>query len=194
MGGMALGGLVLIVLLVIGGLALLVIGWLVLTYNGLVRLRNGVRNAWAQIDVQLRRRYDLIPNLVETVKGYAAHEKETFENVVKARQAGIDASNVKEQGQAENMITGALRKLFALSEAYPDLKANQNFLALQEELASTENKIGFARQYYNDAVQTFNTRQQMFPANMVARMMGFEPSDFFELEEAEMREAPKVEF
>jgi len=194
MGGMALGGLVLIVLLVIGGLALLVIGWLVLTYNGLVRLRNGVRNAWAQIDVQLRRRYDLIPNLVETVKGYAAHEKETFENVVKARQAGIDASNVKEQGQAENMITGALRQLFALSEAYPDLKANQNFLALQEELASTENKIGFARQYYNDSVQTFNTRQQIFPANMVAKMMGFEPRDFFELEEAEMRDVPKVEF
>ena len=170
------------------------IGWLVLTYNGLVRLRNGVRNAWAQIDVQLRRRYDLIPNLVETVKGYAAHEKETFENVVKARQAGIDASNVKEQGQAENMITGALRQLFALSEAYPDLKANQNFLALQEELASTENKIGFARQYYNDSVQTFNTRQQIFPANMVAKMMGFEPRDFFELEEPEMREVPKVEF
>ncbi len=194
MGGLALGGMAMIVFLVIGGLALLVVGWLVLTYNGLVRLRNGVKNAWAQIDVQLRRRYDLIPNLVETVKGYAAHEKETFENVVKARQAGIDASSIKEQGQAENMITGALRRLFALSEAYPDLKANTNFLSLQEELASTENKIGFARQYYNDAVQTFNTRQQMFPANMVARMMGFEPSDFFELEEAEMREAPKVEF
>jgi len=194
MGGLALGGAVLIVLLVIGGLALLIIGWLVLTYNGLVRLRNAVRNAWAQIDVQLRRRYDLIPNLVETVKGYAAHERETLENVVKARQRGIDASTVKEQQQAENMITGALRQLFALSEAYPDLKANQNFLALQEELASTENKIGFARQYYNDAVQTFNTRQQMFPANMVARMMGFAPSDFFELEEPQMREAPKVEF
>ena len=194
MGGFVWGGMAMIVLLVVGGLALLVVGWLVLTYNGLVRLRNGVKNAWAQIDVQLRRRYDLIPNLVETVKGYAAHEKETFENVVKARQAGIDASNIKEQGQAENMITGALRQLFALSEAYPDLKANQNFLSLQEELASTENKIGFARQYYNDAVQTFNTRQQMFPANMVARMMGFEPSDFFELEEPEMREAPKVEF
>jgi len=194
MGGLALGGLVLIVLLVVGGLGLLVIGWLILTYNGLVRLRNGVRNAWAQIDVQLRRRYDLIPNLVETVKGYAKHERETFESVVKARQAGIDASSVKEQGLAENMITGALRKLFALSEAYPDLKANQNFLALQEELASTENKVGFARQYYNDAVQTFNTRQQMFPANMIARMMGFEPSDFFEIEEAEVREAPKVEF
>ena len=196
MGGFGIGGFgcFVLVLLGIGGLALLVIGWLILTYNGLVRLRNGVKNAWAQIDVQLRRRYDLIPNLVETVKGYAKHESETFENVVKARQAGIDASSVKEQGLAENMITGALRKLFALSEAYPDLKANQNFLALQEELASTENKVGFARQYYNDAVQTFNTRQQMFPANMVAKMLGFEPSDFFELEEREMREAPKVEF
>jgi len=196
MGGLGIGGLscFVLILLGIGGLGLLVVGWLILTYNGLVRLRNGVKNAWAQIDVQLRRRYDLIPNLVETVKGYAKHESETFENVVKARQAGIDASSVKEQGLAENMITGALRKLFALSEAYPDLKANQNFLALQEELASTENKVGFARQYYNDAVQTFNTRQQMFPANMVARMLGFEPSDFFELEEPQMREAPKVEF
>jgi len=194
MGGLGALSCGVLVLLVIGGLALLVVGWLVLTYNGLVQLRNAVKNAWAQIDVQLRRRYDLIPNLVETVKGYAKHERETFENVVKARQRGIDASTVKEQGQAENMITGALRQLFALSEAYPDLKANQNFLALQEELASTENKIGFARQYYNDAVQTFNTRQQMFPANMVARMLGFEPSDFFELEEREMREAPKVEF
>jgi len=196
MGGLGIGGFgcFVLILLGIGGLGLLVVGWLILTYNGLVRLRNGVKNAWAQIDVQLRRRYDLIPNLVETVKGYAKHESETFENVVKARQAGIDASSVKEQGLAENMITGALRKLFALSEAYPDLKANQNFLALQEELASTENKVGFARQYYNDAVQTFNTRQQMFPANMVARMLGFEPSDFFEIEEAEMREAPKVEF
>ena len=196
MGGLGIGGFgcFVLILLGIGGLGLLVVGWLILTYNGLVRLRNGVKNAWAQIDVQLRRRYDLIPNLVETVKGYAKHESETFENVVKARQAGIDASSVKEQGLAENMITGALRKLFALSEAYPDLKANQNFLALQEELASTENKVGFARQYYNDAVQTFNTRQQMFPANMVARMLGFEPSDFFELEEPQMREAPKVEF
>jgi len=186
---------VLLILLAVVGGGVVVIGlWFMLTYNGLVKLRNQVRNAWSQIDVQLKRRYDLIPNLVETVKGYASHERETLEQVVQARQQGIDATSVEEQGRAENMITGALRQLFALSEAYPDLKANQNFLQLQEELASTENKIGFARQYYNDTVQQFNTRQQQFPANMVAGMLGFEASDFFELEEPEAREAPKVEF
>ena len=186
---------VLLILLAVVGGGVVVIGlWFMLTYNGLVKLRNQVRNAWSQIDVQLKRRYDLIPNLVETVKGYASHERETLEQVVQARQQGIDATSVGEQGRAENMITGALRQLFALSEAYPDLKANQNFLQLQEELASTENKIGFARQYYNDTVQQFNTRQQQFPANMVAGMLGFEASDFFELEEPEAREAPKVEF
>jgi len=191
--GAALLGLLVLGAIVVG--VILIVGlWLMLTYNGLVKLRNQVKNAWSQIDVQLRRRYDLIPNLIETVKGYASHEKETLERVVQARQAGIDASGVKEQQQAENMITGALRQLFALSEAYPDLKANQNFMQLQEELASTENKIGFARQYYNDTVQTFNTRQQQFPANVVAGMMGFTAADFFELEEPEMREAPKVEF
>jgi LemA protein len=184
----------LILLLLVGGLIVVVGLWFVLTYNGLVKLRNQVANAWSQIDVQLKRRYDLIPNLVETVKGYASHERETLEQVVQARQQGIDASTVKEQQQAENMITGALRQLFALSEAYPDLKANQNFMQLQEELASTENKIGFARQYYNDTVQTFNTRQQQFPANMVAGMLGFKPADFFEIEEPEAREVPKVEF
>ncbi|MBE3069168.1 MAG: LemA family protein [Planctomycetes bacterium] len=192
--GALLGGAVLVVLLVVGGLILAVGLWLIATYNGLVGLRNALKNAWSQIDVQLKRRYDLIPNLIETVKGYAKHERETFENVVKARQAGIDATNVKEQAQAENMITGALRKLFALSEAYPDLKANQNFLALQEELSSTENKIAFSRQYYNDTVQTFNTRQQQFPANMIAGMLGFTPADFFEIEEPAAREAPKVKF
>jgi len=187
--------LVLLVLAaIVGGLILIIGLWLIVTYNGLVKLRNQVKNAWSQIDVQLRRRYDLIPNLIETVKGYAAHEKETLERVVQARQAGIDASGIKEQQQAENMITGALRQLFALSEAYPDLKANQNFMQLQEELATTENKIGFARQYYNDTVQQFNTRQQQFPANVVAGMLGFAAADFFEIEEAEMREAPKVEF
>jgi len=194
---MGAGILVLLILLLLVGGVVLVVGlWLVLTYNGLVRLRNQVRNAWSQIDVQLKRRYDLIPNLVETVKGYAGHEKETLERVVQARQRGIDASTVKEQQDAENMITGALRQLFALSEAYPDLKANQNFLALQEELASTENKIGFSRQYYNDTVQTFNTRprQQQFPANVVAGMLGFQAADFFEIEEPAAREAPKVEF
>jgi LemA protein len=194
MGSLAWGGAACIVLMALGAVIVVVAAWFVLTYNGLVRLRNQVKNAWSQIDVQLKRRYDLIPNLVETVKGYAAHEKETFERVIKARQAGIDASTVKDQQAAENMITGALRQLFALSEAYPNLKANENFMRLQEELASTENKIGFARQYYNDAVQQFNTRQEMFPANLVASMLGFQPADFFEVKEATQREAPKVKF
>ena len=194
MGAGLLGGAFLMVLLVLVGVVAVVALWFVFTYNGLVRLRNQVKNAWSQIDVQLKRRYDLIPNLIETVKGYAAHEKETLERVVQARQRGIDASNVKDQQEAENMITGALRKLFALSEAYPDLKANQNFLALQEELASTENKIGFARQYHNDTVKDFNTRQEMFPANLVASMLGFRPAEFFEIEEASQREVPKVKF
>ncbi len=191
---MVLGGMVLLVLLVIGVIILGVAIWLIAAYNGLVGLRNQVKSAWSQIDVQLKRRYDLIPNLVETVKGYAAHEKGTLENVVKARQAGIDAKTVGEQAQAENMITGALRQLFALSEAYPNLKANENFLALQEELASTENKIGFARQYYNETVQSFNTAQQVFPTNLVAGTFGFKPAEFFELEEPAAREAPKVKF
>jgi LemA protein len=190
----AVGSVACIVLLVLVGIILIVGGWFVVTYNGLVRLRNAVKNAWSQIDVQLKRRYDLIPNIVETVKGYAAHEKSTLENVIKARQAGIDASSVKDQAAAENMITGALRQLFALSEAYPNLKANENFLALQEELSSTENKISFARQYYNDTVQTFNTRQEMFPANLVASMLGFQPAEFFEIEDPAAREAPKVKF
>ena len=194
MGAGLLGGAVLMVLLVLVGVVAVVALWFVFTYNGLVRLRNQVKNAWSQIDVQLKRRYDLIPNIVETVKGYAAHEKETFERVIQARQRGIDASTVKQQQEAENMITGALRQLFALSEAYPNLKANENFLALQEELASTENKIGFARQYYNDTVKDFNTRQEMFPANLVASMLGFQPAEFFEIEEASQREAPKVKF
>ncbi|MBL7140885.1 MAG: LemA family protein [Planctomycetes bacterium] len=184
----------LLLFLIVGGLVLVVGLWLVVIYNGLVGLRNQVKNAWSQIDVQLKRRYDLIPNLVETVKGYAGHEKETLERVIQARQRGIDASSVKEQQEAENLITGALRQLFALSEAYPNLKANENFLQLQEELASTENKIGFSRQYYNDTVQQFNTRQEQFPANMVAGMMGFKAADFFELEEPAAREAPKVKF
>jgi len=194
MGAGLLGGAILVVLLVLVGVVAVVVLWFVFTYNGLVRLRNQVKNAWSQIDVQLKRRYDLIPNIVETVKGYAAHEKETFERVIQARQRGIDASTVKQQQEAENMITGALRQLFALSEAYPNLKANENFLALQEELASTENKIGFARQYYNDTVKDFNIRQEMFPANLVASMLGFQPAEFFEIELAAEREAPKVKF
>ena len=163
-------------------------------YNSLVGLRQRVRNAWSQIDVQLKRRYDLIPNLVETVKGYAKHEKETLEGVIQARNAAISAQGVEQQAQAENMLTGALRQLFALSESYPDLKANQNFLALQEELSSTENRIAFARQHYNDSTAVYNTRAQSFPANMIAGMFGFNPETYFEIEDASQRETPQVQF
>jgi len=163
-------------------------------YNSLVGLRQMVRNAWSQIDVQLKRRYDLIPNLVETVKGYAKHERETLENVIQARNAAVSAQGVQQQAQAENMLTGALRQLFALSERYPDLKANQNFLALQEELATTENRISFARQHYNDTTATYNTRVQSFPANILAGMFNFTAEPFFEIEDAAQRQAPKVQF
>ena len=179
---------------VLGVPLLLIALWAVGAYNGLVRLRVLCENGWSQIDVQLKRRYDLIPNLVETVKGYAGHEKDTLERVTKARQQAIDASSIKDQGMAENMLTGALRQLFALSEAYPDLKANQNFMQLQEELASTENKISFARQYYNDTVSQFNTRCQQFPSNIIAGMFHFTQREFFELEDAAAKEAPKVKF
>ena len=183
-----------IALIVVVALILVGLLWFAGCYNLLVRLRNRLKNAWSQIDVQLKRRYDLIPNLVETVKGYATHESATLENVIKARQAGIDATSVADQADAENMITGALRQIFALSESYPDLKANQNFLALQEELSSTENKISFARQYYNDTVQSMNNRVQMFPTNIVANMFHFEEQEFFEVEDATVREVPKVKF
>ena len=181
-GWVALGVVAVVVLLLIG------------LYNGLVRARNRVRNAYSQIDVQLKRRYDLIPNLVETVKGYAAHEKGTLENVTRARQQCIDARGVADQAAAENMLTGALRQLFALSEAYPDLEANQNFSQLQEELTSTENKIGFARQHYNNVVENYNTKVQSFPAVLVAGMFGFQQEEFFELAEPAEREPVKVKF
>ena len=182
----------LVILGIIVVLVLIVVG----IYNALVRLRNQVMNSWAQIDVQLKRRYDLIPNLVETVKGYAGHERETLENVIKARQQAINvtAGSVAEQAKAENMLTQTLRSIFALSESYPDLKANQNFLALQEELSSTENKIGFARQNYNDQVLGFNNKTEMFPSNIIAGMFNFKKAEFFELEDEAAREAPKVEF
>ena len=183
-------GVGVIVLIVLGFIVILVIS----LYNSLVRLRQQVKSAWSQIDVQLKRRYDLIPNLVETVKGYASHEKETFERVVQARNAALGASGVGEQAQAENMLTGALRQLFALAEAYPDLKANQNFLALQEELTSTENKISFARQHYNDVAAAYNTKRLTFPANLFAASFGFTAEEYFEIEIAEEREAPKVKF
>ena len=158
--------------------------YLVFSYNRLIRLRNRVQNAWAQIDVQLRRRYDLIPNLVETVKGYAAHERQTFEAVTQARASAINAQGVAEQAQAENMITSALKSLFAVAEAYPDLKANQNFLALQEELSGTEGRIAYARQFYNDSVVTLNTKIQSFPSNVVARSFGFKENEYFEADDA----------
>jgi LemA protein len=166
------------VLVLIAVAALVLIG----LYNSLVGMRQRVRSAWSQIDVQLKRRYDLIPNLVETVKGYAAHEKSTFERVVEARNAAVAATGVAQQAQAENVLTGALRQLFALAEAYPDLKANQNFLGLQEELASTENRISFARQHYNEVVAAYNTRRLSFPANLFAAGLGFGPEEFFEIE------------
>jgi LemA protein len=166
----------------------------VLTYNSLVQKRIRTQEAWSQIDVQLKRRYDLIPNLVETVKGYAAHERETLERVIAARNQAINAQGVGEQAQAENMLTGALKQLFALSEAYPNLKANENFAQLQEELTSTENKIAFARQHYNDSVGVYNTAIQTFPNNVIAGMFKFEKRDFFEIEEPTHREPPKVSF
>ncbi len=177
-------------------LGVLVLGVLlaICTYNSLVTKRVRVRNAWSQIDVQLKRRYDLIPNLVDTVKGYASHEKETLERVIQARNQAVGASGVAQQAEAENMLTGALKQLFALSESYPNLKANENFAQLQEELTSTENKIAFARQHYNDTTASYNTACQKFPNNLLAGAFGFKCEDFFEIEEPEMREAPKVQF
>jgi LemA protein len=181
----------LIVILLLIGLA---VAFIVGLYNGLVRLRQQVKNAWSQIDVQLKRRYDLIPNLVETVKGYAKHEKETLEAVIQARNAAVSAQGVEQQAKAENMLTGALRQIFALSERYPDLKANQNFLSLQEELATTENRISFARQHYNDSTATYNTKVQSFPANIIAGMFNFVVEEYFEIEDAAERVAPQVQF
>ncbi len=164
-------------------------------YNSLVRLKKRMENAWAQIDVQLKRRYDLIPNLVETCKGYMKHEREVLENVTKARQQAIDVSGVKNQAEAENFLSKTLRSLFAVSENYPDLKANQNMLALQEELTSTENKISFARQHFNDSVMRYNTKIEVFPSNILANMFNFSEGEFFELEEGSPeKEAPRVSF
>jgi len=167
---------------------------LVSIYNRLVSMRNEVKNAWSGIDVQLKRRYDLIPNLVETVKGYMAHEKTTLENVIKARQQAIDASGIKERGAAENMLTQTLRSLFAVTENYPNLKANQNVMELQGELTSTENKISFSRNNYNDWVTRFNVTVEKFPSNMVANMFGFMKAYFFEIADSNERQAPQVKF
>jgi len=164
-------------------LVALVLLYAIYLFNRLVLLRNRVDNGWSQIDVQLRRRYDLIPNLVETVKGYAAHERELFEQVAAARSQAIGASTVGDQAQAENQLTAGLRRLMAVAENYPDLKASQNFLALQEELTGTESRIAYARQFYNDQVMLLNTRIQAVPSNVVAKVFGFTPREFFDIED-----------
>ena len=183
-------------LVIIGIVVFLIVAALIYYYNKLIRDRNRVDNAWHQIDVQLKRRYDLIPNLVEAVKGYAAHEKEVFEKVTQARNMGLNAQTPGQAAQAENMVTSALKSLFAVAEAYPDLKANQNFLMLQEELSGTESKIAFARQFYNDSVMSYDNDRQRFPANIVAGMFSgaFTPREYFEVEVEAERAAPKVEF
>jgi LemA protein len=172
----------------------LVVLFFVGSYNGFVRMVNRAKEAWSDIDVQLKRRHDLIPNLVNTVKGYAAHESAVFENVTKARAAAISATGAIEKGQAENMLTGALKSVFAIAEAYPDLKANQNFLELQRELSDTENKIQASRRFYNTTVRDLNTRVQSFPGNIIAGMFHFTPMDFFELNDASEREPVEVKF
>jgi LemA protein len=173
-----------LVLWVLLGVALLVVLYGIVQYNALIRLRNRIESAWSQIDVQLQRRYDLIPNLVETVKGYAAHEKGVFESVTQARANAMNAQGPAQQAQAENMVTSALKSLFAVAEAYPDLKANANFAGLQEELSGTEGKIAYARQFYNDTVQSYNTKIQTFPSNLVAGPFGFKEREYFEAEDA----------
>jgi LemA protein len=180
-----------IVLIVV---AVVLIGIVVALYNKLVRLRNRAENAWAQVDVQLRRRYDLIPNLVEAVKGYAAHERETFEEVTKARTAAQQAQGVEEQAKAENMLTQALGRLFAVAEAYPELRATENFQQLQAQLTDTEQKIAISRQVYNDSVLTYDNALETVPTNIIAGIFNFEPRQYFEVEEADVREAPRVQF
>lgn len=184
----------LIFFLAFAALVAVIIFWGVGAYNGLVALRQIVRNSWAQIDVQLKRRHDLIPNLVETVKGYAGHEKETLERVVQARSSAVNANGPAAQGKAEGELGQALGKLMLLVEQYPDLKANQNFLALQEELVSTENKVGFSRQAYNDSVMGYNTTIATVPTSIIAGMFGFIAEEYFEITVAGEREAPKVSF
>jgi LemA protein len=183
-----------IALIVIAAVFAVVVLAVIGIYNALVRLRNQVDNAWSQIDVQLKRRHDLIPNLIETAKGYMKHERETFEAITEARSKAMGAGNVAEASKAEGMLGEALSKFMLVVENYPDLKANQNFLSLQEELTSTENKISFARQSFNDQVLGFNNKIQMFPSNIIAGMFGFTKRDFFEIEIAAEREVPKVSF
>lgn len=184
--------------IIIGVIVVILILIYIANYNGLVGLRNQVKNAWSQIDVQLKRRYDLIPNLVETVKGYAAHERETLEAVINARNIAQSVASsgggVGDRARAEGELSSALARLMVVVEQYPNLKANQNFLSLQEELTSTENKISFSRQYYNDSVLRYNNKTEMFPSNIIASISGFKQSEFFEVKTTEEREAPKVSF
>ena len=183
--------------LIVLAVIVILIVWAIGVYNSLVSMRQRVNQAYADIDVQLRQRHDLVPNLVETVKGYAAHERGTLDEVVKARNVAMTAQGPAQQAAAENMLTGALRQLFAVAEAYPDLKANQSFLALQEELTATENRIGFARQHYNNVVGQYNAALQRFPTNLLAGVFGFRQVEFFQLDPAEaaaVRQAPKVKF
>ena len=181
---------VIILLIIIAVVVLFVISM----YNSLIQLRNRVKNAWSQIDVQLKRRHDLIPNLIETVRGYMKHEREIMENVTKYRSQAMDAKTVGEKSQAEGLLSGALGQLRVQVENYPDLKANQNFLALQEELTSTENKISFSRQSYNDQVLFYNNKIQMFPSNIIAGMFNFKQEEFFQVEDEKERAVPKVDF
>jgi LemA protein len=181
----------LIVLLVIVALVAL---WAIAAYNGLIRLRQRVKNAWSQIDVQLKRRYDLIPNLVETCKAYMAHEKGVLESVTRARAEAISAQGVADQAKAENNLSSTLRSLFAVAENYPQLKANENMLKLQEELTTTENRIAFARQHYNDEVMTLNTKIEIFPTKLIASAFNFQKQEFFETESAEEKKPVKVSF
>jgi LemA protein len=176
------------------GVLVILIMFIIAAYNSLVRLRNQVKNAWAQIDVQLKRRHDLIPNLIETVKGYMVHERETLTKITEARSNAMSANTIPEKAQAEGVLSGLMGKLQIAVEAYPDLKANQNFLALQEELTSTENKISYSRQSYNDQVLNYNNKTQVFPSNIIAGMFGFKQGEFFELQDAAEREAPQVKF
>jgi len=181
-------------LIVVLALIGLIVLWFAMSYNRLIFWRNQVKNGWSQIDVQLKRRYDLIPNLVETVKGYAKHEQETLEKVIQARNMAMQSQTPHAAAEAENMLSGALKSLFALSESYPDLKANQNFLNLQEELTSTENKIAFARQFYNDTTTQYNIKIQSIPTNIIAGMFNFKAEELFETEEKAEREPVKVKF
>ncbi|OGX33867.1 MAG: hypothetical protein A3C36_00180 [Omnitrophica WOR_2 bacterium RIFCSPHIGHO2_02_FULL_52_10] len=182
------------VLLILAAVLAVLILWAVAIYNNFVQLRENTKNGWSQIDVQLKRRHDLIPNLVETAKGYMAHERGTLESVIKARQQAVDASTLKDKQAAENFLSSTLRSLFAVSENYPNLKADQHMRQIQEELVSTENKISFARQYYNDEANRLNTAVQSFPDNIVANAFQFKRREFFELEDASEKKTPQVKF